>query len=160
MTLNSTTSTMRDISNTRRPLSTRCCSYLVWTVRQLAVEYEMTAQVRDSQTQSCTSPRRISARRPLKTHTANKCAGITRCMTRRHSRTCSGCAKPFTFRANTFPSPERNISCHLNIPQETVYFVSMNIRLHSPPEVNGTFYTLQFQPQENSLSTFYILNLK
>ena len=42
----------------------------------------------------------------------------------------------------------------------TVYFVSMNIRLHSLPEVNGTFYILQSQPQENSLSTFYILNLK
>jgi len=65
-----------------------------------------------------------------------------------------------TFRANTLPSTDGNIPCHFDIPQETVYFVSMNIRLHSPLEDNGTFFRLQSQPQENSLSTFYILNLK
>ena len=99
--LNSTTSTMRDINATRRPFSTRCCS-ATWrldgtSTRRRIRDACSSARLADTVVHLAAPP---SARRPLKTHTANKCAGITRCMTRRHSHTCSGCAKPFTFRAN------------------------------------------------------------
>jgi len=65
--LNSTTSTMRHITARVVRFQQDAVPLLdVSTVRQLAVGYEMLAQVRDSQTQSCISPRRTSARRPLK----------------------------------------------------------------------------------------------
>ena len=35
----------------------------------------------------------------------------------------------YIFRANTLPSTEGNIPCNFDIPEKTVYFISMNIRL-------------------------------
>jgi len=76
--LNSTTSTMRDISHTRRPLPTRCCSATrcldgTPTCRRIR-DACSSARLADTVVHLAAPP---SARRPLKTHTANKCAGIT-----------------------------------------------------------------------------------
>ena len=175
----STTSTMRDINATRHPLPTRCCSATRCldgtSTRRRIRDACLCARLANTVVHLAAPP---SARRPLKTHSANKCAGITRCMTRRHSHTCSGCAKPFTFRANNcswcvkpsnisrqLPFQMREVVIHfaptlfrlqkgtfrvISHSTKTVYFISMNIRLHSPPEANGTFFRLHFQPQGNS----------
>ena len=82
------------------------------------------------------------------------------CMTRRHSHTCSGCAKPSHISRQHSSVYRKEHSVSSRHSTRTVYFVSMNIHLYSPPEANGTFFRLHFQPQKNSLSTFYILNLK
>jgi len=115
--LNSTTSAMRGISNTRRPLSTRCCS-ATWCLDGTSTR----RRIRDA----CSSAR-----------LADTVVHVPDARSR------------YTFRANTFPSPERNIPCHLDIPQETDYFASMNIRLHSPRCLKWMEH-----------STVYNLNLK
>jgi len=152
--LNSTTSTMRDINATRRPFSTRCCS-ATWrldgtSTRRRIRDACSCARLADTVVHLAAPP---SARRPLKTHTANKCAGITRCMTRRHSHTCSGCAKPFTFRANNCSWCVKPLNISRQLPfqmrEAVIHFAPTLFRLQK-----GTFRVISTF-HKNSLLCFH-----
>ena len=165
----------------------------VSTVPQLAVGYEMLAQVRDSQTQSCTSPRHPvrddrSRRTPLTSapvlqmydsqtqsymfrmreavHISRQQLFLMREAVKHFTPISVPEARTrYTFRANTVPSPERNIPCHLDIPQEqstsfpwtSVYILHLKLMEHSSVYIlnlKGTHLSLD--SQEYIYSIFYI----